>query len=782
MNENLAKRKKFDTHNVPVNLKYSSKKDVINPNSPINANKKSVNSYEEVKSKSNLGRLKDLSQEENKINKDHFNDHIVKEDFIIAKIDTIYSCILETEPYYYNFPSHSRLCFVFVIVLVNILTYTMKKPVNNVYCWDKNFGNFVVCNVDYNCNRLKNGQHKAIFIDKSSNLTNEDPLIELEKINEAYSAYFLLEQNIFISNNNNNDESGSKIIEFFNVKIHVDQNEKWYFVNTFRESCQQDHNLLVKAAFIFLGVASTPLFYGLLSDIFGRKPLLIYLLIMIGLGCYGSYLYHHFVTGLEKKFHDQNLEKYIEFANNTIFKTYADNSDKVFSTPIYSNKFAEINLKIDSQTQVREFHSKYKAILYVFYIMIISSFSAFPTGLSLTLENALSENQLHDHYFRYFLAVPLGYFIFTLLLLIQEIKWAFLIMGILISLYIIFVIFKVYESPRFLFEYRDYKSLTNVLEKTITKHSYLNDEENKTKNTVNPLEKFYTYSNQKANLFKTELQLYKEFKNDSILDAIVKKGCLNSSKKKMMKILRIIKEKKFLVFKKSELIQNLTVLLVVMFNSKNLKSKFKILCASMMIISFLYYGLFFNLFTPDFIARNDLKKVVYNHSFTYAAIVQFVSFSIFSTMMKFFNFSIVLSSNFVGILIFSIILGFNNLRLPTYEDLNTEYFSSLESEVRSQGLFNASMKLIIMFFSSGQFYCLYYILVKNTKTLYRATFMNLSYFIITVIMFFAFVLVQYFNKSILYLAIVSIFGLVNLLFLDDPNENGIISDFTDLEI
>lgn len=816
----IQKRKKFNNDNLPFNLKKTSleMKEMNKKDKKEDDNERSYfnNSFNKKESTT----LKDSPNN---------NTYNAKNNLIIAKIETIYSSIKETEPYYSRIAHKTRFFLIFFTIILNLILCVFKnKPVNNIYCWDTFQMSFVVCNSTYNCSKHGQGKNTVFYLTKStSDIPNEDILTELEAVNKEYAAYFLLDQKLYYQINYDDTEIGETVIEFFNAKVYIAQNEEWYYIYSFRDYCRYENNAVLLCLFGVLAFITTPIIFGYLADVIGRKKVLLFLLFFQSLACVLLYFYYDIVTSVEKDYYNSNLDKMYDFTNSTFFTNFVEKQNlDIFSENVYLNKYGEINLKYQSQKEVELTNNKYKVFLFICYYILGSCFVNVPISLAYTLEYSLHDAHIYDHYYKYFSGIPIGYFLYLFLTLLHDIKYVYLIIGGSIFIFMIYFAIFLRESPRYLFEYRDYSTMTQVLEATITKHSYikdivhinssnisnnissnnvtgnlinnLNNIENNSNNNannannasnfkeimINPFNKFYTDTATKQILFKSEINKSHECDKDSICTAIFRTNNFCMGLRKKIDLLKLTnKTKGFYLFKKSELIVHFPLLCILILNTKNLKNNMKIIVSITMIMSFLFFLAYLNIFTYDFLTRDFVyRNYLFNHSFSYVFIVIFISFTLYSFILKFLDYSYVLLINFLGIFIFSFILGIKTLAIPTYDDLNTQFFASNVIEVEKHGNFTITMKMFIMFFSSGQFYCLFFILLRYTQTIYRCTFLCFCFMIIMLMLMFSFALISYFSKNILYLTVVSTLGLVNLYFLSDPNEMSIINEYTKLEL
>lgn len=797
-------RKKFDAKNLPKNLRKESgdgdmKKE--NNNSPKeNIDKKSneivddkiENQKEEINYDEDVNLTKDSEPIKEKNDKENNNDQRDKNDnkekkqdeLLISKIESVYALIKENEPYFSKLPWIMMILVAINSYIVCLIVYMMKHPVNNVYCWNKFSLSFEICNIDYACYMNNKGQNIDLFLSKSYNMSNIDSLVELEAINNKFAFYFMLEQKLYVSNNFNEDYSGNNVADFFNGKIFIDTFERWSVLNLFRLPCKFFHETTILQVFIAFGTLLTPIIYGVLADSYGRKFVIAISLIIQIIGLLGCFLYIFLIINVESKYITNNNENMTDLMNNQLFKNFRKKyyTNSVFNKDYYELSFKEINNIYFSQNELRDSHNKYKFFMYICLSLIVSSIINIPIGLSLTLEFALNDSHFFDLYSIYNYGYPVSIFFLVLsITFIEEIHWIFLTLAIIEIIYLCVLLLKIEESPRLLFEFRSYKKIRDIFGRIVTSISFLKD--NEEKYTINPLTNFIINTPEKVKLFKLEIKNFNDLNEDSIWKTYSSKGCCAFLNRKLEHIKANIKKKGYMVFKPSEFFVNPIVVYTLMFNTGNLKTNFKVILSISMIISFIFYLSFFNLFSYDFITKNDLyTKYFYNHSLSFSCILMYVSFTIFNFIIKFFDYTYVLLVNFVGVFIFSLILGLNSMAVPTYSDLNTEYFGSMYSEVLSQGDFNVSMKMLVFFFSSGLFYCVYCILIKSTKTIFRCSFLCLEYFFLTLMMFLAYIVFLNFSKNMFYLTVMSILGFVTLYFLTNANELNLITDFTSLEI
>ena len=828
MHSNIIQRKKYDIEKIPENLKFKNegivcplqqKLQQANIKVPINENdsnkdKSEVNSNkvadsanpnneanknkQPLKNKKSLTKIKYNFEDSDGSNSSKEEEEeqellcpILKDlNLMVSKIDTIYGTVKDTEPYFKKFVLLARANFIINLLIISLLTFSMKKSVNNLYCWDIYHNHFVICNQDYTCSKASRGEHRVLYLNKDSNLTSSDTYEEFKLINEKYTNYFITSQRVYSKSNKEKQVYGEIPANFFNVKIYVERGERWYFINLFRDYCTIEHSSFIYAAFVFLIHLFLPILSGFLADVLGRKPIIIFLNCLQIVGFLGMFVYIHIITSKELNYLKEYQNKYSSLATNTSLINYLEDfTGRAFSVNSTLQVFAEFNLKVDSQYIVREAHSQYKFIFYFFISLISASICLEPIFLTLVSEFSLNDNQFHKNFFSYYMALPLSFIVLFFLQFITEIKWVLLVLGSLSCILLVCSSILIVESPRHFFEYREYKNMTTVLEKIVTKHSFIS-EQRLNKDTkeiehklINPLDSFYIRTENKRILFKSELRLFMQSMSDSKLAAIMKNGCCFSLRKKIDVISRQIYSKGYYNFKKSELLTNPFLIVSIFSNRKNISNNLKILIAMTINISFVYYIAYFNLYGTDFYSRDDLyRKISVNFSCIVLGFTSFISLIFFTFIFKFFDFTISLLICFIGTFCVSIIIGGNTLSIPTYTDLNKHYFGSPLIRETKYGDFGFIFKAIMHFFSCGLYYTLYYLILKNSKTIYRCTILSLVFACSSFIMFFSFGLYQYFLRNILYISIISALGIVNIYFLREPKTMSIINDFTSLEI
>ena len=312
----------------------------------------------------------------------------------------------------------------------------------------------------------------------------------------------------------------------YSITLISTQNEEYLFNNTFKIGCESYfiEILLLMAIAVLLG----NIFFGLLSDICGRKTIII---ITVFVEIFGGLLLF-FST-----FYIRNLKrgKHIdEIFNDDFLTTFLSNIDYNGDfINIYKNNYSNIKEEVYQTAFINERFRKYKIFIFFGIFLIFASNSSIKTStLSYLLENALTEEAM-SYYFLYFtISKPLSLFLSTLMVIyLDSFHFPILIVAGFQFIIIILIMIFFFESQRFNFEYCFYSRITEFAEYILGKEelkSFYRVKDDDLKNNVDmsaTIEKeniniFGIYYNLDDYRIQTELNNEKINENTKYIDSI----------------------------------------------------------------------------------------------------------------------------------------------------------------------------------------------------------------------------------------------------------------------
>ena len=350
----------------------------------------------------------------------------------------------------YNYFSYLILICIFILILNKcffwLFLFILSPQKNKSYCFNNLTKKFKICNNNdfliTNCFNIE-GFKNYIFNEK---IFIKEISKELEKINENYLEFYIKESLLF-SLLNHKYTKNMEIDNYFNIIIILIKNEKFLFNNTFRITCE---NTILHFAICFLiGMILGNIILSMLSDIFGRKKIII---ISILFEIFGGILIVFLTLIILKnnkiKFNYENYNKNFTFL-------YENEFSNTNLSNVYKEKFNEIKNEVLETFFIKKNFSKFGIFLYIGIIILYSGNSSLNSIiLCYLMENSLTENNKNNNFLYFQSTFPLSLIITFLLLKICE-NFYFPIFLILLFLMLFFIFFAVFlkESQRFNFEY-----------------------------------------------------------------------------------------------------------------------------------------------------------------------------------------------------------------------------------------------------------------------------------------------------------------------------------------
>ncbi len=332
---------------------------------------------------------------------------------------------------------------------------------------------------------------------------------------------------------------------------------------------------------------------------------------------------------------------------------------------------------------------------------------------------------------------------------------------------------KIGESPRFLFEMADWEGFTVFYNKYFDKNKLLS--------LYCSYEKFILVKKFEENLFK---------ERDCLVRDGPSLGRANRAKRlssfyfqiqlaKLYKDL-ITKDENYIVNQQD--LKNNPLLIYIFLRSDNyIKKNFAILIAMVIVIGFYCNSVNIHFVSTDYMSRKELFDILYpiKSIFIINVIFCFISIWVYYILLIFFGYKWVMIITSFFILVFSIWKDYKKAWLPDFLGDRIEYNYDLLSIYNSeidveQPVFSVIISLMI----NGLYYAFNIYLISFTKTIYRTTFLGIVQFIHTFGFAFSVILSTYFpDFSLIVSGLASFIGIYPIIFTGDKNEgNNIISD------
>jgi len=413
----------------------------------------------------------------------------------------------------------------------------------------------------------------------------------------------------------------------------------------------------------------------------------------------------------------------------------------------------------------------------VFYLLINFFIgSSVPPSLNISLayilENALNDQMIYWNYLVYMQTSIIGFVLITIMIsFLDGILMFSLILGISHITCAIVILFCLHESPRYLYEYGDYKEITRIFRiivPTELDKLYVCPEKNND-NGKKP--------------FEQELQIIEKSTTKSIMREIEENTFFHNHIINKKKLIKEIKEKDFCNISRANFVKDPILLYNIIYSNPQINKNLFIIISFVINCSICYF-IVVNSLNKDFIstrisAIND--KYIFNSTFFWIGVLQVLSCFAIYWILKFFGYSMLLFIGFGFTIIFSFLLELFSIFYKDNNDINsylytiTQYYSGNISTLTSL-TFLVSISVNIVYF------LMFFYLTKFTKTQYRCSFYGVCRIYFDLMMIMVNAIVLFFEKTMFYVAIASILGFINTYFMGQDFDYNMITDFRVVEL
>ena len=277
----------------------------------INTNLNTYNNKKSTESMLNLQKtiiLREITQK--------FDEKIDKKDkYVMASIDNIYMTLKTV-------PDHIKttiLILLFISFINEMITwnfrYILSGSRNYIYCYNT-FSNAMELQSNTNiCPDNKNQPYLLFIYDNDTNIANSSNFIaELSNINVKYLSFFSnISHSLYDKSFSQKNLNVENVYNFWGC-VFVTGKEQGFMKIKYFKTCDSYTTATIFFCILFLGVLISNIILCFLADVYGRKKLLIFGMISVGLGCIGFGLTSFLII----KISEYDLKDY-EYNNNTLY-------------------------------------------------------------------------------------------------------------------------------------------------------------------------------------------------------------------------------------------------------------------------------------------------------------------------------------------------------------------------------------------------------------------------------------------------------------------------------
>ena len=697
-----------------------------------------------------------LSSEHREIEKkNQKNKKIFEKRYIVDDIDNIF--VLLKEP---KLKLHiQEFLHYFIVFLVCIyywifLFLTGIKIERNYYLTE--YKQFDVDSDEQICYFLESSANIIIYNNsfKYKNFSSDENelfLHESDIVNTFYKPYLIQYDTLIRNSKLTVTMQVDYIIDKPLLSIVIINKEKWNFYFRYFSLCEFDSYYLVMIGVLGIGSIIGSFVFGFLSDIFGRRIIIIITLFISTIGTFGIYILSLML--------DNYYLKELNF-----FQQKCESNEIICSSDILPDLYA--------QQKIRDkFKNIYIYYLFNIFLLNIALWPLLKSCMALLVENSKGELEVLINFRRYnffFQGLP-PIFAYIVLPLINNFTITFLILSIINFLTLLLSFIFLDESIRYYYEYCEWEKLTKVLMNTYK----INLDDFRTLNEAQ-FNEFKKKENSKT-FYKVNLYMYNNIKNKSYFlinqsyykNFIDSKSALNRSIKRNVDFiikLNDVKSHPFLIITSlwaNHALKNsktlLIIILILLYIIMDLFQK-ELLEPPYFGIKDLYFGIGYN-YIINSVFFIYLIVNIFSNYFYYC----FYRIECFKTVIYISQIIISLTLMIYHFIITN--LKETPMNLNQYNiNMTTLYLRDIRQKV------NLLLLFIIYFALNGVIFYAYLLILKISKTIHRCTFFSLHSIALIIATVISELIYYYMENYFLFLAILNLVCLITFGFLSEFKE------------
>ena len=726
--------------------------------------KSSSSSHFSSLSKSESEKAKD-NKENNNNNQNEMKEKKSKSPHIIIdSIESIYSKqtkkSFKLSFQFYLLISISLFASIYHYLFLLITTNNQERN----YCFDNNLNQFTACAKEQVCKDYDKRINILIYND-SFNFDN-DFFKETHFINTFYKNLSIR----YIDSLMNKKILLKKQIEIYendrlNLAILLTFKEKWKFYLNYYNICHSSGFQMVMILCYSFGSCLGSIIVGFLADIFGRRKMIIFLLILTSFFSFSLFLFC-FIFDNKKIFY-QNY-----FDQN--FKIYDGNYYQILKTIYYQNR-----IRLD-------FLYNFFFVLLLFFFVGFCIFPLQNISLTLLMENSFNENLVKSNFsFCKFFMSGFGPLLSYLILpIMNNLKNTFLLLTFIFVFLLILAFFFLDESMRHLFEYCEWRELSKIATSILLnfeEKDYCNEEDLFIQEQFEEQQRMKT-SESNFNLYNNNIVSSPKSPNNNNNNK--RNSLLVKIKNRINELNKSIRRNSEVIIKKKEIYKFPFLILTCLYSNRIFQNYGFILFQSLILVYLMHnllerelYSLSFFNVENLYIGKGHSNKFINNNYFILMIIV-LISDTIYNRLFIFISYKIISFFSLFIITILSVI--YYTLTLGTQKTpLNLSKYNFSMYINYQEELIKAKQNHLIFFmyfFMNGIEFLISLIILKYSRTLYRCTFLGLH----SLIKIFTFATGKAIRAEMenimLFAGVMNLLGIFTNFFINDMKEQPIIND------
>lgn len=741
--------------------KQRTENESINNNNSKTSSKRNKRTYKEIDSSSANRSLLILEEKNYEEKKKKSSKQVKKEKrYIVDNIDNIFSKLNKPKLKLYIQEILLYIIVFNICIYFWIFLFISRSKIERNYCFGR-LSQFDSCSTNQICSDYKGKLNLILFnetfIMHNSSLKDHELFIEENKLINIYYKPFFVRYSHLLSSNKlfSKIQMLSNTNEKTNFVIILTAKEKWNLFYRFFSLCEFDNYYIIIVIMISVGGMVGSIFFGFLSDIYGRRSTIRSTLFIITLTTA--------ILALLSSFFDHYYLKILnEFNNNNTIIGQDDSS--------YQNIISQIYAQDIIRKLFRKFFN-----CFALAILILSGglWPLLKSCMALLIENTTGELKVLIGFRRYNLAFGGLPALFTSLIYVNlnDFTITFIFLGCFNFLLFIFSVVFLEESVRYYYEYCDWPNLTEVILNTykvnISDFRTLNDEE---------LREFRKEENLK-NFNNTVRKMNNYIKDDNTSQYIIRSTYYNDLKEKNNALNRNIKRDTDFIIKLNDVKSNPLIIFICLFSNRTIiDSKFLILIV-LILLYILKDLLEKELLETPFFSIKDLFLDINDNCILNSV---FFLLAVFNVLSNFFFYGLYRINCFKTIIVGSLIymamalLAYHILTSmggDTPIDLNQYNFSMLSIYQKDKISKNFILLLFTIYFVlNGVNFYVYLLILKISKTIYRCTYFSIHSISLIIALVISECIHYQMEHYFLFLCVLNLLCLLTFAFLSEFKE------------
>ena len=602
----------------------------------------------------------------------------------------------------------------------------------------ENSANTIIYNSSFNYYNLSSDEEK--FFEEESNT-----------VNRFYRPYFIRYLNLIYQKKLTTTTQPNYIIDKPLLSIIITNKEKWNLFYRYFSLCEFDNYYFIMVSVLAIGGSLGSIFFGFLSDIFGRRLIILLTLLISTIGTFGIY----FLCFLLDNYYEDELHKFQKKCLSELISCEYDILPDLYAQGKTNQKFKNL-------------------YIYFLFCIFLLNFALWPllkSCMALLVENSKGELEVLINFRRYNLVFQGLPPICTSLLFVNlnNITLTFLILSIVDLGTLILSFLFLDESIRYYYEYSDWENLTKVLLNTyqinLSEFRTLNEKEFK---DLKKKEKAKSFN-------RINSYVYNSIKNKSyyVMNQTYYKHLVESSSA----LKRNIKRHVDFIIKLEDVKYHPWLIVTSLWANHALKNS-KTLLLIILILLYIVMDLFQKeLLEPPFFSTKDLyfglefNYVVNSILFIYLVVNIFSNYFYYCFYrIECFKTVIYISQLVitVNLIVYHIIITYER-DIPM--NMNEYNLSMLTSFIRDNRPYLTLILLFIVYFAlNGVIFYVYLLILKISKTIHRCSFFSLHSVALIVATVISEFIYYYCEDYFLFLGILNFLCLINFAFLSEFSE------------